>query len=220
MPAILNVDIAFDLVCPWCLIGKRQLDIALQHFSSRHPDVQVRLNWHAVQLLPHIPDAGLPFLTFYEQRLGNLPAVRARQAQVNANAATVGLTIQFDKILTMPNTARAHALLNYAARTRPAADYALLLDRLFAGFFLNGENIGDRETLSVIAEDWKLPAEGVDAVLAQAPNLTPSSIGASGVPYFLFNGRYAMSGARPAAELLANMEVALRDPLAHAVATV
>ena len=67
----LLVEVAFDFICPWCLIGKRNLERALRALASSRPDVPVRLHWRGVQLLPHLPAEGVPFKEFYAQRLGS-----------------------------------------------------------------------------------------------------------------------------------------------------
>lgn len=212
---MLRIDIAFDLICPWCLIGKRQLDLALQEFVRRHSDTLVNIQWHAVQLLPLLPVDGVPFRAFYEQRLGSPAAVAARQAQVHAAAATVGLTINFDKIRTMPNTVRALALLAHAAQYAHAEGYATLLEQLFAAHFLHGENIGDVDTLTVIAKDLGFDPIEINTLLtdACAAHLpVVDGLGHAGVPHFVFNRRFELTGAQPASVLLAHMEAAIEAP--------
>jgi len=84
MPAVLHIDVFFDLICPWCLIGKAHLRRAraqLGQFPQSDPPVDVQVNWRAVQLVPNVPDSGWPFSEFFERRLGGRDAVRARQSQ-------------------------------------------------------------------------------------------------------------------------------------------
>lgn len=208
---MITIDIAFDLICPWCLIGKRQLDIARAEFARRYPEIEVRCQWIGVQLLPDLPVSGTPFQAFYENRLGGAAAVAARQWQVRAAATTVGLDFRFDRIRTMPNTQRAHALLAYASRHCAASEFEMLLDRLFAAHFMHGEDIGDVDTLRVIAEDWGLNALAVRDLLANPLALkeAPPGTAQSGVPHFVFNSRCVMTGAHPAETLLDGMVSAL-----------
>src|SRR5215471_1159588 len=94
----LDIDVFFDLICPWCLIGKHQLRRALAQLAETDPDVRVRVQWHSVQLISDVPEHGLPFAEFYEHRLGNKEAVHARQMQVNVAAAQAGAAIDFSRI--------------------------------------------------------------------------------------------------------------------------
>ncbi|MCY1400856.1 DSBA-like thioredoxin domain protein [compost metagenome] len=210
MTATLRIDAFFDFICPWCLIGKRQLDNALAQLRSSHPDVEVELTWHGVQLLPHLPAQGVPFVEFYRQRLGNAEAVRVRQAQVQQAAAAVGLSIDFSGIHTMPNTADAHRLLESAAGLGSVAQRDALLERLLAAHFHHGENLGDSATLLAIAESCGYPrALLVDCLEGARSPFDDNGMGARGVPYFIFNRRQAVSGAQPAEVLLQVMQQAL-----------
>lgn len=206
---MLTIDIGFDLICPWCLIGKRQLKIALRKFRLCHPGVAIQVNWHPIQLLPELPANGVPFSDFYNNRLGSPAAVSTRQAQVRVVAAPLGLTINFEKIRIMPNTARAHALLAYVKAHWLPADYESLLDRLFAAYFVHGEDIGDPETLGVIGEDWGFTSAEVRDIVAQTSPIVLSSFGGQSVPYFVFNQNYALSGAYSADVLYQHMEAAV-----------
>src|SRR5215475_3173836 len=80
--AVLKIEAFFDFICPWCLIGKRNLDAAVARFASSRPDVQVKVQWRSHQLLPWTPPDGLPYQAFYRDRLGSAEAVAARRAQV------------------------------------------------------------------------------------------------------------------------------------------
>lgn len=110
MATVLHIDVYVDLICPWCLIGKRYLDQALQLFQQITPTVPVAVVWHSVQLLPDVPAQGWDFNAFYLQRLGGEQALGQRQAQVNAAASRAGFQIDFSKIPRMPNTLQAHQL--------------------------------------------------------------------------------------------------------------
>jgi len=130
MSSELAATVYFDLICPWCLIGKRNLETALTMLAQSDPHVTVKVDWRSTQLLPHVPEDGLDFTAFYEARLGGAAAVRARQAQVLAAAREAGCEIAFERILRMPNTAKAHRLLHFARSAGPGR-FEQLLDRLF-----------------------------------------------------------------------------------------
>lgn len=201
-----QVDVCFDLICPWCRIGKTHLGTARRLLAERMPGVQLQLRWHSVQLIPQVPPQGWPYQAFYEHRLGGPEAVRARRAQVQAAAALAGLAIQHERIAVFPNTWRAHQLLACAAQHQPESHEALL-DALFEAFFVQGLDIGDSQVLATLAQ-----AHGVDSALAEAfegPAVWNSPHGASGVPLFVFNQRQAVSGAQPPEVLLAAMQASL-----------
>ncbi len=205
----LTVTIHFDLICPWCFIGKHQFAMARGKFTQMFPAVDVETVWQPVQLLPDVPASGLPFAEFYERRLGSPEAVRRRQKQVTQSASSVGLDLDLSAIERMPNTARAHHLLNRASAQGGVALYEALLDRLFAGYFQRGEDIGDAATLRALAAEVGLPSHIVDAAQADAGNVATTAA-VEGVPHFGFNGRLSLSGARDAAILLMAMSKAVQ----------
>lgn len=211
---VLHVDFYFDFVCPWCLIGKRNLEAAIAALEARLPQVSVQVAWHSVELLPHTPLGGLPYEAFYLARLGSAQAVAQRRAQVRQAAHSAGVELAFERIRVLPNTAAAHALV---ARTtevdgeRRRGMRAELVERLFTAYFIEGEDIGDAATLSRIAR-----ACGVDdAAAASAPRAHGASNRVDGVPYFVFDGRYALSGAQPPQVLVEAMLHAADQAQAH-----
>ena len=112
----LSIEVYFDFICPWCLIGKRQLDQALAQLRVAQPEVQVAVSWRGVQLLPALPVQGEAFHDFYLRRLGSEQGMSLRQAQVRQAAASVGVELDFGKIPRMPNTADAHRLWQRACQ--------------------------------------------------------------------------------------------------------
>ncbi|UNK49705.1 DsbA family oxidoreductase [Lysobacter sp. S4-A87] len=200
----LTIDIHFDLICPWCFIGKHQFTMARGKFIGLFPATVVETVWHPVQLLPDVPEPGLPFAGFYERRLGSAEAVRQRQKQVAQAASSVGLDLDLSAIERMPNTARAHHLLRRVATLGELALYEALLDRLFAAYFQRGEDIGDAATLRMLAAEVGVPSQVVDVAQADAGSV-PATSAVEGVPNFVFNGRLSLSGARDAAILLMAM---------------
>ena len=89
----LSIEVYFDFICPWCLIGKRQLDQALAQLRVAQPEVQVAVSWRGVQLLPALPVQGEAFHDFYLRRLGSEQGMSLRQAQVRQAAASVGVDL-------------------------------------------------------------------------------------------------------------------------------
>ena len=211
----LTIEIHFDLVCPWCFIGKRQLAIALDWFAQEFPGVAVASVWVPVQLLPDVPARGLPFAEFYQRRLGSAEAVRQRRQQVALAARSAGLELDLTAIPRMPNTARAHELLRRVALLHAPELYEALLERLFAAYFQRGEDIGDAAMLRLLADEVGVPWNRLADVVAGDIVPVPA---VAGVPYFVFNRQVSLSGAQDPATLLAAMRQAVQEPLAAAAA--
>ena len=203
-PRTLSVDVWFDLVCPWCWIGKHNLARAVERLRQTDPGLQVQATWHSVQLIPQVPPQGWPFDAFYEQRLGSREAMLARRAQVQAAAGLAGAPIDYSRLTVFPNTAAAHRLLAAGKAQLAPAAFDALLTRLFEGYFTQGENLGDAATLAAIAS-----AHGVDANGPAAHDEPDAQATSHGVPFFVFDRALAVSGAQSADVLWAAMRQAV-----------
>jgi predicted DsbA family dithiol-disulfide isomerase len=174
----LVVDVCIEFICPWCWIGKRQLDQAIKLLNTSHPQISVECRWHGVQLLPQHPAAGLSYMDFYRRRLGTLQAVSERQAQVTAAAAEAGLSLMLNDIPWMPNTALAHALFAACGALRRTATLDALLESLFCAHFCQRQNIGDERLLDDLATrcGYQVDWTGRDSasILVGAPAAVPS----------------------------------------------
>ena len=174
--------------------------------------MQITTVWHGVQLLPQLPVEGEPFADFYRKRLGNADAMTMRQAQVQQAAAAVGLTIDLSHIETMPNTADAHRLFERVSVLGNATQREMLLERLFAAYFLRRENLGCRETLLDIARSCGVDTNVVlDCLKGDATPFEGLPGATSGVPSFQFDRRMTVIGAQPAQALLGAMSQALKE---------
>lgn len=201
----LPIDVWSDIACPWCYIGKRNLDaaLALLHDSDAVDPNAVTVDFHSYLLAPDTPpETDAPEIDFLVQSKG-MPADQVRQmfAHVTQVAADSGLHYDFD-IARHANTRKAHELLHYAKSVGRQADMA---ERLFAAHFTEGKRLGDVNELTDLAAEIGLDrddvenalrtgtyANVVDADLDQA-----SAYGISGVPFFVIDGRYGISGAQP-----------------------
>jgi len=183
----LTVEVFFDFVCPWCLIGKRQFDAAAQKLAELRPDVRLDVIWRSHALLPHTPVEGLPYQAFYVERLGSPEAVARRRAQVQHAAMAAGVRFAFDRIDVLPNTARAHARVAHIDK----AQQAKLIDRIFTAYFLEGEDIGDASVLDRLALQCGLQ-DGLGAGEGQPAG---PRYAIPGVPFFVFDRSLALSGA-------------------------
>lgn len=191
----LIVEVYFDLICPWCFIGKHYLERALGRWQQRSSVRPVQVRWRSVQLLPHAPLEGWPYDEFYVARLGSPERVASRRGVVIAAAEQAGLTLDFSRIGRMPNTAMAHRLLVLASEYLSPSDHALLIERLFAAYFQRGEDIGDIRTVTAIASEFEWASAPVAAALVGS--LPPVVFAAAdGVPLFVVDNAIELSGAQ------------------------
>ncbi|MDN3922943.1 DsbA family oxidoreductase [Roseateles violae] len=203
----IRVEVWFDLICPWCLIGKRQLERALADFARLQPRTRVELQWRSQALLPDIPTGGLPFEAFYLHRLGSAAAVAARQEQVRQAGRAAGLSFDFGRIPRMPNTLAAHALIADAQEQCEALAVDALIEALFEAHFQRSLDLGDESLLDQLARSH--------GVVRSAARPAPRHQ-VRGVPFFVVDQRLALSGAQPAEQLLDLLMQAGAAPVAFA----
>ena len=194
------VEVWSDVVCPWCYIGKRHLEQALEGYEHRD---EVAVRWRSFELDPSAPATREGD---YAGRLAAKYGVPRHQAQamvdsMTARGAGVGVDFRFDR--SRPgNTFDAHRLLHLAAER---GVQTALKERLFAATFTDGEPIADRDTLVRLASEAGLDADEARAVLAsdayadavRADERQAAAYGIRGVPFFVVDGTYAASGAQP-----------------------
>ncbi|SDB93309.1 DsbA family oxidoreductase [Paraburkholderia lycopersici] len=214
---VLKIDAFLDFICPWCLIGKRNLDAAVSRFAGAQPDARVQVQWRSHQLLPWTPLAGMPYQAFYRDRLGSAEALAVRRAQVQRASREAGIEFAFDRISVLPNTAAAHDLVTFAASRVASAQSAALIDRLLGAYFMEGEDIGDYAVLERLGLECGLDGERLTAYLAASKRLADptgqrmphAEPRVSGVPYFVFNGDYVLSGAYSPVAIASAMTLAV-----------
>ncbi|MES1265697.1 MAG: DsbA family oxidoreductase, partial [Variovorax sp.] len=200
--------------CPWCLIGKRQLDAASSRLAELRPDARLRIVWRSYPLLPDTPAGGLPYQAFYVARLGSPEAVARRRAQVLQAGQAAGVPFAFDRIDVLPNTAAAHARVAQAAAVGTEAQQRRLVDRIFMAYFNQGQDIGDASVLTQLARECGLPADPSIADRdgernqERHPQAKVRHL-VSGVPFFVFDASLALAGAVSADTLLDAMLRAL-----------
>ena len=212
--APLNIDIVSDVVCPWCYIGKRHVEQAIAQWQTQHPDAAVNVRWHPFQLNPDLPLEGTDRKGYLEAKFGGPERAKEIYARVSAAGRNAGLELNFDGILKQPNTLAAHALIAYAQTANEGAHADAVAERLFKAYFVDGEFIGDVDVLVAIAADCGLDAEATRAVLSERATLDKIAAldvnvrqqGITGVPFFIFNQKVALSGAQPPDVLLDAME--------------
>jgi predicted DsbA family dithiol-disulfide isomerase len=203
----LTIDVISDVVCPWCYIGKRRLESALGELVAREPAVRPFVSWHPFQLNPELPREGIDRRTYVEDKFGGPERAREVYERVREVGALVGIPFAFGAIARQPNTRDAHRLISWA---QAQGDADALVERLFRAYFLDGRFVGDREVLAAIAGEAGLDAEAARAYLASeqgedaivAMDRRVRELGVGGVPFLIFDGRVAVSGAQEPAILL------------------
>ena len=191
----LVIDVVSDVVCPWCFVGKRRLEAALK----RDGEAQVR--WRPFQLDAAIPPEGLDRQTYMRAKFGNGGRLADAHARLKALGAEADIAFDFEAIHRSPNTFDAHRLIRFADEAG-VADF--VVERLFRDYFERGRDIGDREVLVEIARE-----AGLDPALVRERLASPDGaeevrreieaaqrLGVSGVPYFIFASKFALSGAQ------------------------
>lgn len=199
----LEIQVFLDFICPWCLIGTRNLLAAIQRLAELRPEIVPSVVWRSVQLLPETPVDGIPYQAFYVARLGSAEAVAARRARLRQAGHPAGIAFAFDDIPLLPNTAAAHRLLAYACTHEPAEKQTALVERLLTAFFVDCENIGDPAVLEHIGLECGLSHDGMcahgcvgDGAAVTAVGAVSNDVGSiSGVPLMVFNGAHVLEGA-------------------------
>jgi predicted DsbA family dithiol-disulfide isomerase len=212
----LRLDVWSDIVCPWCYIGKRRLEAALALFPHRDA---IELVWRAFELDPGAPRTR-DTNGSYAERLAKKYNTSTAQAETQLRrmtdlAAAEGLDFRFDRIKP-GNTFDAHRVLHFAA-TRGVQNE--VKERLLRGYMTEGEPIGDSGVVARLAGEVGLELEEVQAVLAgddyardvRADEQEARELGVTGVPFFVFGRKYAVSGAQPPEVHLRALEQAWRE---------
>lgn len=194
-----EIEIWSDIMCPFCYIGKRHMEAALKSF----PENNFRISWKSFQLDPTISSQpGKDVYSYLAERKGlSVDQSRSLHADVAARAAAVGLDYQFDKTI-IANSWKAHRLIQLA-KQKGLDDQ--IEERLFLAYFTEGEDLNDENTLMRLGVQVGLnPLDIRDAIQSDSFDEAIRSdiqeaqtIGVRGVPFFVFNRKYAISGAQP-----------------------
>jgi predicted DsbA family dithiol-disulfide isomerase len=204
MSSPILIDVHSDAVCPWCYLGKRRLERAL----VERPAIPVEVRWRAFELNPGLAVTGVDRAAYLEQKFGAGQLAAAHERLVELGRLE-GIPFRFDAIARMPNTRLSHVLV-----AGSGARAGTLVEALFAAYFERGEDIGDPEVLVAIAA-----TAGVDPAAArerlasrEAANAVAVEeeegrrLGIQGVPFFVFAGRWALSGAQEPAQFVAALD--------------
>lgn len=195
---MIRLDIFSDPVCPWCYIGRANLDRALE----AHPDHPFRIEYHPFQLNPDMPAAGVNRAAYLEEKFGGKARAVEIYARVEAAAKAAGLDLDFANIPLIPNTLDAHRLIHWAGIE---GKQSAIVAALFRAYWRQGRDIGDAGTLADIAGEAGLDRDAIDRLLATdadrddllARDADARTKGVTAVPTFLIAQQYVVSGAQP-----------------------
>lgn len=200
----MQLDVVSDTVCPWCYIGKRRLDEALEQRGS----AGITLRWRPFQLDASIPDGGVDRKAYMQKKFGADPdRAKAAGSAIRDYGDQLGIKFNFDKIKISPNTLDSHRLIRWAGT---AGCQNEMVEILFRRYFVDAEDIGSHAVLldaareagmdTDIVED--LLARGADRELVQREETLARELGIQGVPSFVINEQWVMVGAQEASVLV------------------
>ena len=193
----MQIDIISDTICPWCYVGKRRLERALKE----RPELDVAIEWHAFQLNPEMPIEGVDRETYMMRKFGSEQRVTEIFDSIAAAGRQEGIPFAFDRIARTPNTVNSHRLIRWA---EPAGCQDAVVELLFRRYFEQGKDIGAIDVLVQIAVEAGLESADAERFLSgtdgaedvRAENMAAHRLGISGVPCFIFEKKYAVSGAQ------------------------
>lgn len=196
--ATVKLDILSDPICPWCYIGKANLDKALSELDD-HPFV---IEWHPFQLNPDMPAEGVDRRAYLEGKFGGKEGAVRAYAPVAEHAEKAGLPLNLDKIARTPNTLNAHRLIHWAGVEGKQTE---VVDALFQAYFVDGKDIGSVDVLTNIGTSVGFEADVLRNLLNSDNDLNDirdrdmhsRKMGVSSVPTFIVANQHAVPGAQP-----------------------
>ena len=199
-----RIDVISDAICPWCYIGKRQLERALDILEKNKLGFTVA--WHPFQLNPEMPAEGVDRQQYRLAKFGSAERSRQMDERITEVAAGVGIEFHLEKLTRTPNTLKAHRLIRLAGQ-RGVQDG--VVEALFKAYFCNGADLGDDTVLADIGHSGGLDRDAALAMLASddgqrevlAGDQMARNCGIQGVPSFALQGHVLFSGAVPAEEM-------------------
>lgn len=219
----MKVEIWSDIVCPFCYIGKRKFEHALNAFPHKE---HIEIEWRSYQLDPEMqPSEGMSVNQYLAERKGVSAAQgKAMNDQMTKMASEVGLEYHFDQAI-ITNTLQAHRLLHFAKNKGKQQETK---EKLFAAYYTEGKDIGDAAVLISIGESVGLDRAEImdcfqgDAFIQEVNTdiYMAQQMGVQGVPFFVFNNTYAVSGAQPSSVFTQVLEKVWQEehPIVEAIA--
>lgn len=194
---MIKIDIVSDTVCPWCYIGKKRLDKAIEDYKGQ----EFEINWHAFQLNPNMPIEGINRELYLSTKFGGKERADSIYEQIKQAGSSSNISFNFNEMSIMPNSFYSHMLIELSKEQNLQNEIA---ESLFDAFFIKGKNIGNLSELTNIAisnniknfnEDLFMNRKDLRNIV-QTSDENSRSKGVSGVPFFIINNNYAISGAQ------------------------
>ena len=194
---MIELDIFSDTVCPWCYIGKKRLEKAINNLK----DITFKQTWRPFQLNPGMAPDGMDRQEYLISKFGSADAAKTIYDNIYDEGLLEGINFNFDSIQTTPNSFNSHRLLALAYKQGIQEN---VLDSLFESYFLNGEDIGDPNILLDIAIKHQIDAEDFKTYLSDQENIEPLAneelearkMGINSVPTFIVNKQIVINGAQ------------------------
>ena len=195
---MVKLDIISDPICPWCYIGKANLDRAL----TAHPDHPFTIEWHPFQLNPDMPASGMDRREYLETKFGGKENAIRVYSQIEEAAKAAGLEINFEGITKTPNTINAHRLIHWAGIE---GRQTFVVASLFKAYFVEGRDIGETDVLADVADGCGMDAAMMRQLLQGDSDVEDirkrdahsREMGVTGVPTFVVASKHAVPGAQP-----------------------
>ncbi|NVK36275.1 MAG: DsbA family oxidoreductase [Rhodobacteraceae bacterium] len=192
----LVIDVISDVVCPFCYLGKRRLDKALAEVT----DLDVVVRWHPYQLDETLPKEGKDRAKYLSDKFGSVEAVDPMHQRIEAEGRDLGINYKFDKIANSPNTLDMHRLILWSRADDLQSE---TVERLFQLYFEEGADLTKPEALVNVAKEVGMEHDLVEQLLETDSDLEKTQkqvaqareMGVTGVPFFIIDGRFAISGA-------------------------
>lgn len=210
----MKITMIFDIVCPYCYLGK----IQLQRAMCRRPDIEFAIEFTPYQLEPDVSESGYDYWPTIEAKFGGKDRVHQQFAKIEELGKNLGVDLKFSRITKGVNTLHAHRLIKWASRY---GCHNMVVDAVFSAYFQDGKDIGDKNILLDIAARNKMERDEISSRLASDLDrkwVTEQSAIArdqltNGVPLFKFESGFTLSGVRPEDELLTRFEKELAKPV-------
>ena len=210
--ANLTIDVVSDVVCPWCYVGKRNLEAAL----ALRPDLKVDVRYRPFQLDATLPPEGMDRTQYMVRKFGSLDRLKDAHQRLEDMGNERNIHFDFAAIKRSPNTLDAHRIIRWAASVGKQPE---VKERLMSLYFEHGADVGDRTVLLDVAENHGMNREtvaktledGTDIIAVQTEIEQAQAMGVSGVPFFILAGKYGVSGAQPVEAMLSAIDQAAAE---------
>lgn len=200
----IKVDVVSDVVCPWCYIGKRRLEKAIDSLQDKY---DFEITYHPFELNPGMPLEGVNQKEYLSAKFGGAEQYEKITSRTVSVAAEEGLQFDFNKQKVSPNTRNAHRIIQYAQQEEKQPE---VKEAFMKAYFEDGVDLSKKENLTDVAVKAGLSKENVDKLLSGNDGLAEvvhaeqelQKLGITGVPFYIINSKYGVSGAQPTSSFI------------------